>query len=130
PYPYPEGYDVKQPLSEAGGEEGGNPDLWETYVTVKADVTNTGAVAGKVVPQLYLSYPKNVHGVDFPVKVLRGFDKFNLEKGEKKTVTFNLTRRDLSYWDVHHQNWVMVTSGEYSFLVGESSRQLSKVGSW
>ncbi|GKT62863.1 glycoside hydrolase family 3 protein [Colletotrichum tofieldiae] len=130
PYPYPEGYDVKQPLSEAGGEEGGNPDLWETYVTVKADVTNTGAVAGKVVPQLYLTYPKNVQGVDFPVKVLRGFDKFNLEKGEKKTVTFNLTRRDLSYWDVHHQNWVMVTSGEYSFLVGESSRQLSRVGSW
>ncbi|KAK1573389.1 glycosyl hydrolase family 3 N terminal domain-containing protein [Colletotrichum navitas] len=130
PYPYPEGYDVEQPLSEAGGEEGGNPDLWETYVTVKADVTNTGAVAGKVVPQLYLTYPKDVPGVDFPVKVLRGFDKFNLEKGEKKTVTFNLTRRDLSYWDVHRQNWVMVTSGEYSFLVGESSRQLSRVGSW
>ncbi|KAK2055696.1 glycosyl hydrolase family 3 N terminal domain-containing protein [Colletotrichum caudatum] len=130
PYPYPEGYDVEQPLSEAGGEEGGNPDLWEIYVTVKADVTNTGAVAGKVVPQLYLTYPKDVHGVDFPVKVLRGFDKFNLEKGEKKTVTFNLTRRDLSYWDVHHQNWVMATSGEYSFLVGESSRQLSRVGSW
>ncbi|EFQ32559.1 glycosyl hydrolase family 3 N terminal domain-containing protein [Colletotrichum graminicola] len=130
PYPYPEGYDVEQPLSEAGGEEGGNPDLWEIYVTVKADVTNTGAVAGKVVPQLYLTYPKDVHGVDFPVKVLRGFDKFNLEKGEKKTVTFNLTRRDLSYWDVHRQNWVMVTSGEYSFLVGESSRQLSRVGSW
>ncbi|KAK2005540.1 glycosyl hydrolase family 3 N terminal domain-containing protein [Colletotrichum eremochloae] len=130
PYPYPEGYSVEQPLSEAGGEEGGNPDLWEVYVTVKADVTNTGAVAGKVVPQLYLTYPKGVDGVDFPVKVLRGFDKFNLEKGEKKTVTFNLTRRDLSYWDVHHQNWVMVTSGEYSFLIGESSRQLSRVGSW
>ncbi|OLN96450.1 putative beta-glucosidase E [Colletotrichum chlorophyti] len=129
-YPYPDGYDVKQPLSEAGGEEGGNPDLWETFVTVKADVTNTGAVAGKVVPQLYLAYPKNVPVVDFPVKVLRGFDKFNLEKGEKKTVTFNLTRRDLSYWDVNHQNWVMVTTGEYSFLVGESSRQLSNVGSW
>ncbi|TDZ33593.1 putative beta-glucosidase E [Colletotrichum spinosum] len=130
PYPYPEGYDTKQPLSGAGGEEGGNPDLWETYVTVKADVKNTGAVAGKVVPQLYLSYPKDVAGVDFPVKVLRGFDKFNLEKGEQKTVTFNLTRRDLSYWDVHEQNWVMVTSGEYSFLVGQSSRQLSTAGSW
>ncbi|KAF4814308.1 putative beta-glucosidase E [Colletotrichum tropicale] len=130
PYPYPEGYDTKQPLSGAGGEEGGNPDLWETYVTVKADVTNSGARAGKVVPQLYLAYPKNVHGIDFPVKVLRGFDKFNLEKGEKKTVTFNLTRRDLSYWDVHEQNWVMVTSGQYSFLVGESSRQLSNVASW
>ncbi|WYZ39618.1 hypothetical protein EsH8_III_001532 [Colletotrichum jinshuiense] len=130
PYPYPDGYTVKQPLSGAGGEEGGNPDLWEIYVTVKADVTNTGAVAGKVVPQLYLTYPKDVSGVDFPVKVLRGFDKFNLEKGEKKTVTFNLTRRDLSYWDVHRQNWAMVTSGEYSFLVGESSKQLSAAGSW
>ena len=129
PYPYPEGYDVEQPLSEAGGDEGGNPDLWETYVTVKVDVTNTGPVGGKAVAQLYLSYPVQT-AVDVPVKVLRGFEKVYLEKGETKTVEFAVTRRDLSYWDVERQNWVMFTEGEYKFSVGASSRDLPVSGTW
>lgn len=130
-YPYPDGYDKKQPLSGAGGEEGGNPDLWETYVTVKVDVINTGARAGKVVVQLYMGYPQGGRAkVEFPVKVLRGFEKVYLEQKETKTVEFNLTRRDLSYWDVEQQNWAIVTSGQYKFLVGESSRDLTVFGSW
>ncbi|KAK5988214.1 putative beta-glucosidase E [Cladobotryum mycophilum] len=127
-YPYPVGYDVKQPLSGAGGGEGGNPDLWEVHVIVSVDVSNTGDVAGKVVPQLYLSYPGS-QTVDFPVKVLRGFDKVHLEKGETKTVGFSLTRRDLSYWDVTRQNWV-IPDGEFTFAVGESSRDLRVQGTW
>ncbi len=128
-YPYPDGYDVEQPLSGAGGDEGGNPDLWETYVTVSVDITNTGSKQGQAVAQLYLSYP-NSSPVDFPVKVLRGFDKLPIEKGETRTVTFDLTRRDLSYWDVFAQNWVMVVDGEYKFMVGQSSRDLPVSGTW
>ncbi|KAI4865177.1 glycoside hydrolase family 3 protein [Hypoxylon rubiginosum] len=130
PYPYPDGYNTKQPLSGAGGDEGGNPDLWETYVAVSVNVTNTGSSAGKVVPQLYLGYPAGVSAVDFPVKVLRGFDKLLLEKEETKTITFNLTRRDLSYWDVEAQNWHLVTEGKYKFMVGQSSRDLPISGIW
>jgi len=129
PYPYPDGYDAAPPLSPAGGEEGGNPDLWEVHVTVSADVVNTGSVRGKAVPQLYLSYPQ-VRGVDFPVRVLRGFEKVELDKGEGTTVEFDLTRRDLSYWDVEAQNWRMVAEGEYEFRVGWSSRDLPVGGRW
>ncbi|KAI0011422.1 glycoside hydrolase family 3 protein [Xylariaceae sp. FL0662B] len=130
PYPYPDGYDIKQPLSGAGGDEGGNPDLWETYVRVSVNITNTGAKPGKVVPQLYLGYPQGTSTIDFPIKVLRGFDKLLLEKGETKTVTFNLTRRDLSFWDVHAQNWAMVVEGQYDFMVGQSSRDIQISGTW
>ncbi|KAI1645823.1 glycoside hydrolase family 3 protein [Daldinia loculata] len=130
PYPYPDGYDVKQPLSGAGGDEGGNPDLWDTYVTVSVKVTNTGGKAGQVVPQLYLGYPQSDLPVDFPVKVLRGFDKFLLDQGESRTITFNLTRRDLSYWDVKAQNWAMVVEGKYRFMVGRSSKDLPVSGTW
>ncbi|KAJ9131634.1 Beta-glucosidase [Pleurostoma richardsiae] len=131
PYPYPEGYDAKQPLSGAGGEEGGNPDLWETYVQVQVDVKNTGSRAGKTVAQLYVSYPRTARrAVDFPVRVLRGFEKPYLELGEKQTLSFNLTRRDLSYWDVHKQNWVLVMEGQYTFHVGASSRDLPVSGTW
>jgi len=129
PYPYPDGYDVKQPQSGAGGDEGGNPDLWDTYVKVSVDVKNTGERRGQAVPQLYLSYPES-STIDFPVKVLRGFDKVDLKKGEKSTVTFNLTRRDLSYWDVTAQNWAMLVDGEYKFAVGQSSRDLPISGTW
>lgn len=130
-YPYPEGYHTTQPLSGAGGDEGGNPDLWEVYVTVAVEVANTGHVAGAAVPQLYLSYPEQGEGgVDFPVRVLRGFDKLFLKPGERRTVEFGVTRRDLSYWDVERQNWVMVVEGEYRFGVGESSRHVAVEGRW
>ncbi|KAF7562368.1 hypothetical protein G7046_g1782 [Stylonectria norvegica] len=129
-YPYPEGYDIEQPPSQAGGGEGGNPGLWEIYVTVSTVVSNTGPVGGKVVPQLYLSYPESSAGVDFPVRVLRGFEKVYLEMGESKTIEFEITRRDLSYWDVERQNWVMVVDGKYTFAVGESSRDSRVDGTW
>ncbi|KAK4169780.1 glycoside hydrolase superfamily [Cladorrhinum sp. PSN259] len=128
-YPYPDGYEVQQPLSGAGGAEGGNPDLWAINVEVDVDVKNEGPVAGAAVPQLYLQYPSK-DGVDFPVKVLRGFDKVFLKPGEAKTVKFSLTRRDLSYWDVYAQNWVIVEEGEYKFLIGGSSRDLPVSGVW
>ncbi|KAJ4298329.1 hypothetical protein N0V88_003354 [Collariella sp. IMI 366227] len=115
-YPYPDGYSTVQPPSGAGGEEGGNPDLWAIYVSLTVNVKNNGAVAGAVVPQLYLEYPPK-EGIDFPVRVLRGFDKLFLKPGESRTVHFSLTRRDLSYWDVVEQNWVMVTEGEYKFRI-------------
>lgn len=129
-YPYPDGYDVEQPLSGAGGDEGGNPDLWQTYVSVHVDVKNTGDRAGKTVAQLYLSYPQGGGKIDFPEKVLRGFEKIHLEPGETKTVEFNLTRRDLSYWDVRHQNWMVLLAGQYTFMVGGSSRDLPVSGTW
>ena len=47
PYPNPDGYDQIQPLSDAGGDEGGNPDLWSVYVDVDVDVTNSGSLAGQ-----------------------------------------------------------------------------------
>ncbi|KAH8128212.1 beta-glucosidase [Trichoderma asperellum] len=127
-YPYPDGYDVQQPVSGAGGGEGGNPSLWEPLVTVAVQVTNSGQRGGKAVPQLYLSYPES-DTIDFPVRVLRGFDKLFIKEGETKTVEFVLTRRDLSYWDVERQNWV-IPDGQFTFAVGESSRDLRVTGTW
>ena len=128
-YPYPDGYDKHAPLSEAGGGEGGNPDLWETHVSVSVTVKNIGSVAGFVVPQLYLSYPES-NDVDFPVRVLRGFEKAYLKEGESRSVKFEVTRRDLSYWDVERQNWVMLEDGKFTFAVGESSRDLRLSATW
>lgn len=132
-YPYPDGYDVKQPPSEAGGDEGGNPDLWNVYATVSVKIKNTGSVTGKEVAQLYLGFTDvlgEAKEVDFPVSVLRGFEKIELQKDEVQTLHFNITRRDLSYWDVVRQNWVMPIEGSITIKVGASSRDLKLTGSY
>ncbi|CAG2009783.1 unnamed protein product [Fusarium graminearum] len=97
--------------------EGGQESLWDTIATVSVDIKNTGAVAASAIPQLYAGMPKA------PVKQLRGFEKVFLQPGEVKKVVFSLTRRDLSTWDVNHQNWVLGKGG-YNFYVGASSRDL------
>jgi beta-glucosidase len=64
--------------------------------------------------------------VDMPVRVLRGFEKVRLGTDgseRKKRVDFDLTRRDLSYWDVIRQNWVM-PPGDFTVCLGFSSRDL------
>lgn len=79
---------------------GGNPALWEKVYEVTTTVTNTGELAGATIPQLYLGLPQIPGEATTPVKVLRGFEKVTLEPGETKSVTFDLCRRDISYWDM------------------------------
>ncbi|KAI0026168.1 glycoside hydrolase family 3 protein [Xylariomycetidae sp. FL0641] len=99
--------------------QGGHADLWDTVATVTASLANTGDVAGAEVAQLYVGIP----GAGSPVRQLRGFAKETLQPGEETTVTFHLTRRDLSTWDVVAQNWAL-QKGEYQIYVGSSSRDL------
>ncbi|KAI0882039.1 glycoside hydrolase family 3 protein [Annulohypoxylon maeteangense] len=91
--------------------------LWEVVATVNVTITNSGAVAGAEVAQLYLGIPNS------PPKQLRGFDKVNLQPGESAEVTFELTRRDFSVWDVVTQGWA-VQDGDYDVYVGASSRDI------
>lgn len=127
-YPYPEGYGIEQRRSAAGGGEGGHPDLWERHLSVTVDVANEGGVDGQAVAQLYVSFPET-SGVDFPVRVLRGFQKMYLRPSETRSVQFSLLRRDLSYWDTGLQNWVM-PEGEFTLSVGASSRDIHLTEKW
>jgi beta-glucosidase len=54
---------------------------------------------------------------------LRGFEKVSLDIGESTSVGFNLMRKDLSFWDVVSQNWI-VANGTYGIYVGSSSRNI------
>jgi beta-glucosidase len=103
--------------------EGGQADLWDVLVDISADVTNTGAVDGAEVAQLYVGIPAE----GAPVRQLRGFEKPFLNASKTDTVRFGLTRRDLSVWDVVAQRW-RLAKGEYTVEVGGSSRDLPLVG--
>ena len=128
PYSYPRGYNHVREPSQAGGGEGGNPDLFETAVILQASLTNLGDIPGQCVVQAYISYPpyvKDADGepVDMPVKVLRAFEKVDVDRPKRVPVKLELTRRDLSYWDVKKQNWVL-PDGEFKVHLGFSSRDL------
>lgn len=108
------------PYSPAGGAPGGNPSIWDVLVQATVTVTNTGSLPGKEVVQLYVSYPDSAGE---PPQQLRGFEKISLNAGESTAAEFDLLRKDLSYWDVVTQNWVMA-NGTYEIYVGSSSRNL------
>ncbi|KAK7943921.1 beta-glucosidase-related glycosidase [Apiospora aurea] len=102
-------------------QPGGNPALWAPLYNVTVEVSNTGDVDGAAVPQLYVNFPAATTPAGTPPQQLRGFDKVMLKKGEKATVSFELMRRDLSYWDVVSQGWV-IPAGEFTLSAGLSSR--------
>ncbi|KAK5130730.1 hypothetical protein LTR08_001717 [Meristemomyces frigidus] len=108
---------------------GGNPALWDILYSVSASISNTGSVAGATVPQLYLGLPQPANQDITPVKVLRGFEKVMLQPGESQTITFDLTRRDISYWDIVLQDWVIGTSS-IGVMAGFSSRDIKSTTSF
>ncbi|KAK7755329.1 hypothetical protein SLS62_002555 [Diatrype stigma] len=115
--------DALQPYPTGLVVEGGQEDLWDVVAVVEASVTNTGGRDGKEVVQLYLGLP----GEDTPAKQLRGFEKPLITAGETATVKFELTRRDLSIWDIEAQKWLL-QDGSYGVFVGRSSRDLPLIG--
>jgi hypothetical protein len=58
-----------------------------------------------------------------PPRQLRGFTKLSLRPGESGVATFSLRRRDLSYWDVELQEWVL-PHGPFNVYIGASSRDI------
>jgi beta-glucosidase len=92
--------------------------------TVTATVTNTGSVAGADVAQLYVSDPA---ASGQPPLQLEGFQRVSLQPGASQTVTFQLTQRNLQYWNSTSNNWATST-GSYGIKVGDSSSSLPLSG--
>ena len=90
-------------------------------VTVKLRVKNSGQVAGKEVVQLYIHEQRTA--IARPQKELKAFTKIVLEPGEEKTVSFQLGKRDFSYFDVSKHDWT-INPCKFDILVGGSSHDL------
>lgn len=90
-------------------------------VAATCTITNTGAIPGAEVVQLYVAAPQTT--VFRPVRELRDYAKVFLNPGESKTVTFTLCRRAFAYYNVNISDWA-VESGAYQIEVGSSSRDI------
>ena len=90
---------------------------------VSVDVSNTGNYDGKEVVQLYI---RDVVGsVTRPIKELKGFQKVAIKKGEKQTITFEITQEDLKFYNSDLQ--FVAEPGEFEvFIGGNSDTQLKE----
>lgn len=95
-----------------------DPSLHEKVITVTFTLKNTGAVAGNEIPQLYISSPASSNS---PPYVLKGFDSIHLSPGQSTLVTLQLSRYDLSIWNVVTQRWE-IPGGATKITIGASSR--------
>ncbi len=66
-------------------------------LTVSSTITNTGDYDGHEIVQLYVH--DKVGSITRPVKELKGFQKIFLKKGERKEVQFQLTPKDLEFYN-------------------------------
>jgi beta-glucosidase len=90
-------------------------------MAVDFDVTNTGAVAGAEVAQVYVGL--GAAPVAEPPLALAGFSKLQLAPGAIGHVHQVLDPRAFSYWDVATHAWV-VAPRPYRIAVGSSSRDI------
>ena len=86
-------------------------------LTVTADLTNTGSVAGDDVAQLYTD--QDGTSILQPVRRLNGFQRVTLAPGQTKTVTFTLGPSNIGFYN--NQGQFEVDPGVVNVYVGDSS---------
>lgn len=92
-------------------------------VNVSVAVENTGNYDGKEIVQLYI---RDVVGsVTRPVRELKGFQKIALKKGEKQTVTFEISVEDLKFYNSDFE--FVAEPGQFEVFVGGNSDADNKV---
>ena len=118
---YPFGYGLSYTSFEITGAAA---KVEDDQITVTARVTNTGAVAGKHVVQVYCQAPQGKLGK--PARVLVGFAKTALlQAGQSQDVTITFVPYAFASYDdigaVSKSAWVL-EKGEYLFHVGSNVR--------
>lgn len=78
-----------------------------------------GTTPGKAVAMVFVQFPDDSNA-DTPIIQLRGFEKTDtLSAGGTETVVSEITRKDVSVWDVVVQNWIVPSvKSRYLFWIG------------
>ena len=90
-------------------------------IKISVSVQNKGPQKGKETLQAYVR--KSNSEVMRADKELKAFKKIELQPGQKESVTLEINVDDLSYYNIATGGWV-VEPGEYSILLGSSSRDI------
>lgn len=112
---YPFGYGLTYTTFEYGAVTLSNTLLLGSSshgLTASCDITNTGKCDAVAVPQLYI---RDVVGsLTRPIRELKGFERVEIPAGETRTVTFDISEKDLAYWHLA-EGASLGSEGEYIF---------------
>ena len=114
---YPFGYGLSYTQFEYSNLQVVKENKSDTLYKVICNVKNIGSSDGDEVVQLYVR--DEVASVAPASKLLKGFQRIHINKGETRQVTFFLTDRDLSVYSAE-KGW-HVEPGEFTVMVGGSS---------
>ncbi len=89
-------------------------------ITATVTVTNTGAVAGAEVVQLYIR--DMVGSIARPVQELKGFERISLQPGESRAVNFTINADLLKFYDKDLD--YVCEPGEFDVMIGPNSRDV------
>ncbi|MDG2449013.1 MAG: glycoside hydrolase family 3 C-terminal domain-containing protein, partial [Saprospiraceae bacterium] len=92
-------------------------DITTGNIHVEANVKNTGNYDGEEVIQLYVR--DRVASVARPVKELKGFHKVMIPKGGTTNILFELTDKELGFYN--NQGQFVVESGDFDVWISGSS---------
>ena len=92
--------------------------------TVTCTVKNTGDRDGQEIVQLYIR--DMVASIAQAPILLKAFERVELKKGESKTITFNLGKRELSMYNAQLEE--VVESGDFKVMVGAASDDIRLEG--
>lgn len=90
--------------------------------TLKVNVANTGAYDGEEVIQVYI-HNKNADALN-PHKTLEGFKRIFFKTGEKKLITFNINKDQLT--SVNKEGKKVILPGLYQISVGGAQYSLTR----
>ena len=88
-------------------------------IIASVDISNDGAVAGEEVVQLYVGFENS--SVDRPLKLLRGFKRVALKPNETKSVSIEVKKKNLAWYNPDNRAWE-IESIEYTIYLGSSSK--------
>lgn len=86
-------------------------------IRVSATVTNTGAMAGHEIVQLYVG--QRGTSVVTPVKQLKGFEVLALAPGESKQAEFKVGHDELAFWNIDMRH--IVEAADVTVWIGPNS---------
>lgn len=87
------------------------------------EVSNIGEYAGKEIVQLYIR--DKVASIIRPIRELKGYKKIFLKPDETQTVKFELSYRDLGFYNENGE--YLVEKGEFEIYVGENCLSTNNV---
>ncbi len=94
PVAYPFGFGLSYTSFELSEPE---VEVFDNRAKISVNVKNTGKVKGTEIVQLYVGCEGSC--VDRPVKVLKDFQRIELNPGEEKKTVLTVTKEDMAYYN-------------------------------